>query len=130
MPAAVFPEAERTEAEDSINKSDGDKGTMSPKTHKRLSVEELRRIVKPLAEKYGVDRIYLFGSMARGDGDDNSDYDFCIESAKMRSLLELSGFFRELKEAIGAEIDIVEKEALKGEFLNAVISEGIELYAQ
>jgi len=103
---------------------------MSAKTHRRLSIEELRRIVKPVAEKYGVDRIYLFGSVARGDDDENSDYDFCIESTKMRSLLELSGFFRELKEAVGSEIDIVEKEALKGEFLNAVINEGIELYAQ
>ena len=103
---------------------------MSPETHRRLSIDELRRIVKPVAEKYGVDRIYLFGSMARGDYNESSDYDFCIESSKMRSLLELSGFFRELKEAIGSEIDVVEKEALKGEFLNAVMSEGVELYEQ
>jgi predicted nucleotidyltransferase len=38
--------------------------------------------------------------------------------------------FRELKEAVGSEIDIVEKEALKGEFLDTVMNEGVELYAQ
>ena len=103
---------------------------MSSETHRRLSVEEMRSLVKPVAEKYGIDKIYLFGSVARGDHDENSDYDFCIESTKMRSLLELSGFYRELKKAIGFEIDIVEKEALKGEFLDAVMNEGIEIYAQ
>jgi predicted nucleotidyltransferase len=52
---------------------------MSSEAHKRLSVEELRTIVAPVAHKYGVDKIYLFGSVARGDYDDDSDYDFCIE---------------------------------------------------
>ena len=102
---------------------------MSSNIRKRLSIEELKQIVKPMAEKYGVDRICLFGSTARGDDDENGDYDFCIESGKMRSLPELSGFCRELKEAVGSEIDIVEKEALKGEFLSAVMNEGVEIYA-
>lgn len=103
---------------------------MGPATRKRYDVEELRAIVRPVAEKYGVDKIYLFGSAARGDYDENSDYDFCIESGKIRTLFVLSGFFRELRDAIGCEIDIVDKEALDGEFLETVMKERVELYAQ
>ncbi|MDR0508390.1 MAG: nucleotidyltransferase domain-containing protein [Candidatus Methanoplasma sp.] len=103
---------------------------MDSATRKRYSIEELRAIVKPVAEKYGVDKIYLFGSAARGDYDENSDYDFCIESGKIRTLFVLSGFFRELRDAVGHEIDIVDKEALEDEFLDTVVKEGIELYAQ
>ncbi|MCL2296186.1 MAG: nucleotidyltransferase domain-containing protein [Methanomassiliicoccaceae archaeon] len=99
-------------------------------TRKRYTVEELRAIVRPVAEKYGVDKIYLFGSVARGDYNEYSDYDFCIESGKIRTLFVLSGFFRELRDAVGCEIDIVDKEALEDEFLDIVMREGIELYAQ
>jgi len=58
----------------------------------RHSIEELKRIIFPIAERYGVNKVYLFGSVARGDYTENSDYDFCIERGKIRSLLDLSGF--------------------------------------
>jgi len=94
------------------------------------TVLELRSIVAPIAEKYGVDKVYLFGSVARGDYNENSDYDFCIDRGKIRSLVTLSGFYRELRGAIGHEIDIVTIGALEPEFLNKIMTEGIEIYAQ
>jgi predicted nucleotidyltransferase len=103
---------------------------MSSEIHRRRTIEELRSIVAPIAEKYGVDKVYLFGSVARGDYDENSDYDFCIERGKIHSLVTLSGFRRELRDAVGYEIDIVTIKALEPEFLNTVMAEGIELYAQ
>jgi len=36
---------------------------------KRYSVEELKAMVAPAAERYGVETVYLFGSAARGDSD-------------------------------------------------------------
>lgn len=99
-------------------------------THKRHSVEELRAIVAPVAEKYGVDRVYLFGSAARGDWGENSDYDFCIERGKIHSIFVLSGFFQDLREAVGHEIDLVTTKSIPTEFLNRILAEGIELYAQ
>ena len=39
-------------------------------------VQRIRNIVEPIALKYGVERMYLFGSRAIGDGDRNSDFDF------------------------------------------------------
>jgi hypothetical protein len=103
---------------------------MSSKVHKRLSIEELKRIVKPIAEEYGVDKVYLFGSMARGDYNKNSDYDFCIESGKIRDLFELSGFFQDLRDAIGHEIDLVDTEAINDEFLKTIKKEGVAIYEQ
>jgi len=97
-------------------------------THKRHSIEELRSIVAPVAEKYGVDKVYLFGSIARGDYTKDSDYDFCIELGKIRDLFELSGFFQELREAVGCEIDLVDTKAVDDEFLTTIMSEGVIVY--
>jgi len=103
---------------------------MCPTAGKRLSVEELRSIVTPLAEKYGVGKVYLFGSVAKGDHNDNSDYDFCIERGNIRSIFVLSGFFQDLKEAVGYDIDLVTTKSVPAEFLSKIMSEGVELYAQ
>jgi len=38
----------------------------------------LRRVVERLVEAYQPDRIYLFGSVARGDAGSDSDYDLMV----------------------------------------------------
>ena len=100
---------------------------MSSKT-RRLSIDELKDIVKPIAEEYGVDKVYIFGSVARGDEGEGSDYDFCIEPGKIRDLFELSGFFGDLKDAMEREIDLVTVDSLPPEFLNNVMKDGVVLY--
>ena len=42
------------------------------------SINELKSIVAPIAEQHGVERIYLFGSYARGDFHIDSDVDIMI----------------------------------------------------
>jgi len=101
---------------------------MSPANHKRHSVEELRSIVAPVAEKYGVDKVYLFGSVARGDYNDNSDYDFYIEADKIKSIFKITGFRLDLRDAIGHEIDVVSTKRIDPEFMNNIMAEGILLY--
>ena len=103
---------------------------MPTKVHKRLSVNELKAIVEPVAKKYGVGRIYLIGSVARGDHKENSDYDFCIELGKIRSISIYSEFFLDLRDAVNHEIDMVDKDALDPEFLKTVLSEGVVLYGE
>ena len=87
-----------------------------------LSFEELCEIVAPIAKKRGVDRIYLFGSRARGDNDGESDYDFYIIPGRINSLIGLSGLMQDLKEALGIEVDIISEDPhIKEDFLQGVL---------
>ncbi|MCL2148150.1 MAG: nucleotidyltransferase domain-containing protein [Methanomassiliicoccaceae archaeon] len=86
-----------------------------------LSFEELCRIVTPIAEKYGADGIYLFGSRARGDNSVISDYDFYVIRGRIRGLA-LCGLHRELEETLGSGVDIVTSGArLSDDFLQEVL---------
>ena len=43
-----------------------------------LSLNKIKEIVKPIALKYQVKEIYLFGSYARSEATDESDLDFLV----------------------------------------------------
>jgi len=101
---------------------------MSHAAKRVYSIEELKAIVAPVAESYGVSKVYLFGSIARGDYDEKSDYDFCIEKGSMRGLIALSGFFQDLRDAVGRDIDLVTTKTSDAELLNAILSEGVIIY--
>lgn len=98
-----------------------------------MTAEELQRIkgiVNPIAEKYGVARVSLFGSRARGEERPDSDYDFLISSGRVRSLFKLGGLFVELKEALGADVDIVTDTCDDPEFVQDVKNDEVLLYEQ
>ena len=57
------------------NKTDG----------KVFSLDDIKEMVKPIAEKYRVEAIYLFGSYARGEADEESDLDFLVFGGEYRA---------------------------------------------
>ena len=52
----------------------------------QYTIDEIREIVAALAARYGADRIYLFGSYARGDANKDSDIDLRIDKGAIRGL--------------------------------------------
>ncbi|MCL2296074.1 MAG: nucleotidyltransferase domain-containing protein [Methanomassiliicoccaceae archaeon] len=101
---------------------------MSAESPKRHSIEELKAIIAPVAEKYGVEKIYLFGSVARGDYDEDSDYDFCIEKGKIHSIFTFSGFFKQMQDAVGHDIDVVTTKGVPPEILSEIMKESVVVY--
>jgi len=72
-----------------------------------MALEDIRSRVAPICKQYGIERAYLFGSQARGEADDSSDYDIRIECGQIRTLLALSGFRLDLMDALGKDVDVV-----------------------
>lgn len=82
--------------------------------------DELCRIVGAIAAEYGIERVYLFGSRARGDNGPGSDYDFCIRTPDDMGLFKMSGFYRKLGDALGTSVDIVCEESLRDDFSRTI----------
>ncbi|MBR1657707.1 MAG: nucleotidyltransferase domain-containing protein [Synergistaceae bacterium] len=93
-----------------------------------FTVDEIRRTVIPKAEKYGIDRVSLFGSYARGNADAFSDVDILIDTGKLRGLLEYFSFVNELEDAFGCHVDVVTDGIDDKDFLEKIKSEGVLLY--
>lgn len=58
-----------------------------------LTIEEIKRAVTPICERYGVERLSLFGSYARGEADEKSDVDLIHDGGKFKGW-EYGGFYR------------------------------------
>lgn len=96
---------------------------------KVYSINEIRDIVVPVAKSYGVKRVYLFGSYARGEATPGSDVDLRVEAGKIEDLFELSGFMADLETALDKSVDIVSSDTnLSEAFRKNLNEEGILLY--
>lgn len=91
------------------------------------TAEELKEIIRPVAEKYDIIRISLFGSRACGDSTSESDYDFCILPRYDVSLTELSNLRIDLKELLNSEVDLICEDSIDGKFTECIAGEMILL---
>lgn len=91
------------------------------------SISEIRAIVSPLAEQYGADRIFLFGSYARGDANPNSDVDFRIDKGMIRGL-QFAGLLGDLQDAPGMSVDLVSTNGMDAVFRHSIAPEEVLLY--
>lgn len=49
----------------------------------KYTIEEIKSIVSPIARKYGVERVYLFGLYARGDATTKSDVNLRVDKGSL-----------------------------------------------
>jgi predicted nucleotidyltransferase len=60
-----------------------------------------------IAKKFGVSKIYVFGSVARGDNTSKSDVDFLVDILEGASLFGVAGFNYEIELLLGVPVDVV-----------------------
>ncbi|MDR0936231.1 MAG: nucleotidyltransferase domain-containing protein [Oscillospiraceae bacterium] len=74
-----------------------------------LTIDTIREKTKPLAEKYNVKHIDLFGSYANGNATEESDVDLLVEfnEPPRVSMMKIMGLLESLMEVLGKSVDIV-----------------------
>lgn len=97
-------------------------------SQKIYTVAEIRNIVSPIAEEYGVARVFLFGSYARGKDTEDSDLDFRIDKGRLRGLIQLGGMYSDLEEKFDKKIDLLTTGSLEPQFLERIADEEIMIY--
>ncbi len=103
-----------------------------------FTVDELKHIISPIAKKYELKEVYLFGSYARNEANDTSDVDILIDrnGSKIKSMFDMGGLYNDLSECLGKEIDIVTTQMLEQEstkqhspfFIENLYTERLKIY--
>ena len=87
----------------------------------------LKTIVSTLAQRYGAERVYLFGSYARGDATEASDIDLRIDKGNIRGL-QFARLLGDLEDTLGKKIDLISTSGMDEDFRKAIASEEVLLY--
>ncbi|MEO5336003.1 MAG: nucleotidyltransferase family protein [Magnetospirillum sp. WYHS-4] len=84
---------------------------------------DLRAMQPRLRERYPIRAMGVFGSYVRGEQTEDSDLDLLVELGDGMTLIDLAGLQIELSEALGVEVEMVEREALRPRLAAHVMSE-------
>ena len=97
---------------------------------KVFSLDDIKEMVKPIAEKYQVEAIYLFGSYARGEADEESDLDFLVFGGADFKLTRILGIAESLRIVSKKEVDAFEIREVNtdSEFYRRVMEEKVLMY--
>jgi predicted nucleotidyltransferase len=86
------------------------------KNPKKLSRDEIKKIIVDILKPYGVEKIALFGSFAREEESDSSDIDILVTLSplKGRKPIGLKWFTldQELEQVLGIAVDLVTEGSL------------------
>ncbi len=80
-----------------------------------------------LAEKYGVRKLSLFGSVARDEASGASDVDLLVEFNRPMGLFGLFDLQDHLEQLLGCSVDVGTPDSLKPHIRSAVLAESIDV---
>jgi len=96
-----------------------------------MSLDELLRTKRDdilrTASRYGAYNVRVFGSVARGEADAESDIDLLVDMEPGHSLLDLIGFLIDVEEMLGCKVDVVTERGLRDRIRERVLKEAVAL---
>ena len=91
------------------------------------TLEAKREAILGLAARHGARSVRVFGSVARGEAQPDSDVDLLVEMEEGRSLLDLVALGQDLEELLGRKVEVVEPEGLHWFIRDRVLQEAVPL---
>ena len=96
-----------------------------------MGIDELlkakREEILRIAAQHGAYNVRVFGSVARGEADLNSDVDFLVDLKPERSLFDLGGLLMDLQGLLGRKVDLVTEKGLHWYIRDRVLAEAEQL---
>lgn len=91
-------------------------------------VADIKKKIDPVCRHYGVDKVFLFGSYARGEATEQSDIDLRVDLGDMLRGLDVADFYADMEDALGRRVDIMTTRQLPKKFLQSIRSEEVQVY--
>ena len=79
------------------------------------TIEQIRRMIAHVVQKYRLPAVYLFGSYARGTATENSDLDFLIDTTgtEITLLIRLGELYGNLEDLFQKPADVITVRSLQ-----------------
>lgn len=98
--------------------------------HRRVTVADLRlhrEEIRRIGEAYGIGNIRVFGSVARGEADENSDLDLLVDVSPGHGFFDLAGFALDVEDLMRVFTQVATENGLKSRIRERVLAEAVPL---
>jgi hypothetical protein len=86
-----------------------------------------REEILAIAHRHGAREVRVFGSVARGDADPDSDLDLLVKTSGATSAWFPAGLILELQDLLGRRVDVVTEGALHWFLRDHILAEAVSL---
>ena len=90
-------------------------------------LESKRDQILEISRRHGVERVRVFGSMARGDARADSDVDLLVDAGPDTSAWFPGSLIADLEELLGRRVEVVEPAGLSPRLRDRVLAEAVAL---
>jgi len=91
----------------------------------RTRIHAQRDAILEICARHGARNVRLFGSVARGEADEQSDVDVLVDMDPDRSLLDHAALMLDLQDLLGCRVDVATEKALKPRIRDRVMKEAV-----
>ncbi len=90
-------------------------------------VEANREAILRIAARYGASNVRIFGSVARGEADTESDIDLLVDMESERTLLDYAELLIDLQTLLGRKLDVITEQGLNDRMRERILKEAVKL---
>jgi predicted nucleotidyltransferase len=104
---------------------------MANQTTTQLGIADIlgdkREAILKLAGQYGATNVRVFGSVARGEAQPDSDVDFLMQFDEQTNIFDLVGLWQDLKDLLQREVDLIADHPSGGRIMHIARKEAVPL---
>ena len=93
-----------------------------------LTIKKIENTVSKYGKKYGIEKVYLFGSYAKGEASDSSDVDLIIEKGRLKTYDDYCDLKFAIEDDLGKKVDLLTSDGVKLRFYELIKEDRILLY--
>lgn len=97
-------------------------------TNNKITKRDVEQALNNSAPNYAIERVYLFGSVAREENNENSDVDLCLETTGNFSLFDAGAFGEDIKAQLNCPVDIVTENSCRNHVKDSMLNERVLVY--
>lgn len=91
-------------------------------------IQTIKEKITPILKQAGVLRSSIFGSVARGEADENSDVDILVDLPRGTSLFDLVDLRNNLQLTLGKKVDIGTYRSIRSVLKERILKEQVPIY--
>jgi len=98
--------------------------------NKEPRFKNIYSVLKPYLKEYGISRIAVFGSYAKGDAKPDSDIDLLVEINQNYGILKFIELKQLIEKKLGKRVDLVESQCLEPLIKDEILAQAVTIYEQ